>query len=130
MLLALARWLKSTGFCAALAGSTWAYPVIGALHVLGLAWFGGAALNLALNRNAGTTSRAMLWTGAAFMFATGVLLFAAEPVRCVASGSFWAKMLLLLALAALSRVRSNIGIGITLTLWAGVLLASRGIAFF
>lgn len=130
MLLALARWLQSTAFCAALAGSTWAYPVIGALHVLGLAWFGGAALNLALNRNAGTTSRAMLWTGAAFMFATGALLFAAEPVHCVASVSFWAKMLLLLALAAMSGVRSKIGAGVSLTLWAGVLLASRGIAFF
>ena len=64
------------------------------------------------------------------MLLTGGLLFAIEPLLCARSQSFRVKMLLLVALAATSRVRSRIATPLTLTLWAGVLLAARGIAFF
>jgi hypothetical protein len=132
MLLALAQWVHSTGLSAALAGSTWAYPVIGGLHVLGLAWFGGAVLLSALHRSSGEAPPrpAILWAGGTVMFLTGALLFAAEPLLCAGSQSFHVKMLLLAMLAATSRVRSKIATPLTLTLWAGVLLAARGIAFF
>jgi len=132
MLLALAQWVHSTAFSAVLAGSTWAYPVIGGLHVLGLAWFGGAVLLSVLrplDENAGPRP-AILWTGGTVMLLTGALLFATEPLLCAGSLSFRVKLLLLVALAATSKVRSKIGAPLTLTLWAGVLLASRGIAFF
>jgi hypothetical protein len=64
------------------------------------------------------------------MLLTGVLLFVTEPLLCAGSQSFRVKMLLLLALAATSKIRSKIATPLALTLWAGVLLASRGIAFF
>ncbi len=132
MLLALAQWVHSTALSAALAGSTWAYPAIGGLHVLGLAWFGGAVLLSALHRSGGQARPrpAILWTGGTVMLLTGALLFAAEPLLCAGSRSFRVKMLLLAMLAATSRVRSKIAAPLALTLWAGVLLAARGIAFF
>jgi hypothetical protein len=132
MLLALAQWVHSTAFSAVLAGSTWAYPVIGGLHVLGLAWFGGAVLLSSLYRSngEGRPRPAILWTGGAVMLVTGALLFADEPLLCAGSQSFRVKMLLLVMLAATSQVRSKIATPLTLTLWAGVLLAARGIAFF
>lgn len=132
MLLTLAQWVHSMKFSAVLAGSTWAYPVIGGLHVLGVAWFGGAVLLSALHRRDGEArpQRAVLWTGGAIMFLTGGLLFAIEPLLCAGSQSFRVKLLLLVTLPATSKVRSKIAAPLTLTLWAGVLLASRGIAFF
>ncbi len=132
MLLTLAQWVHSTAFSAVLASSTWAYPVIGGLHVLGIAWFGGAVLLSALHRRDGEAlpRPAILWTGGTLMLLTGALLFAIEPLLCARSQSFRVKMLLLVALAATSQVRSKIATPLTLTLWAGVLLAARGIAFF
>jgi len=142
MLLALAQWVQSTALSVALAGSTWAYPVIGALHVLGIAWFGGAVLLSALSRGdlnrrdpnrtnkAASPRPVFLWTGAALMLLTGALLLVIEPVRCAASRSFLVKMVLLIALVAIGRMRSKAVGPLILAFWAGVLLASRGIAFF
>jgi hypothetical protein len=136
MLIDLALWVQSTALNATLAGSTWAYPVIGALHVLGLAWFGGAVLLAAM----GGSDRevrprpAMQWAGATMMAVTGALLFVIEPLRCATSQSFRVKMPLLAALAATVPLRSKLGktanAAVTLTLWAAVILAARGIAFF
>jgi hypothetical protein len=125
MLLTLAQWVKSTALSTALAGSTWAYPVIGGLHVLGIAWFGGAVLLSALRRN--DQRPGFLWIGGVIMLLTGALLFVIEPLRCVDSRSFWVKMLLLVVLAGTSRVRSRT---LTLAMWAAVIFASQGIAFF
>lgn len=128
MLLTLAEWVKSTALSTVLAGSTWAFPVIGGLHVLGIAWFGGAVLLSALRRN--EQRPGFLWLGGAIMLLTGVLLFVIEPLRCAESQSFRVKMLLLLALAATSRVRSKMGVPLTLAMWVAVIFASQGIAFF
>jgi hypothetical protein len=132
MLLTLAQWIHSTAFSAVLAGSTWAYPVIGGLHVVGIAWFGGAVLLSALRpRNENMRPHpGILWMGGTLMLLTGALLFATEPLLCAGSHSFRVKVLLLAALAVTSKVRSKIATPLTLTIWAGVLLASRGIAFF
>ena len=53
--------------------STWGYPIIGALHVLGMAWFGGAVL--IVDRQL----RAWKRVGMVVMFASGMLLFALQP---------------------------------------------------
>jgi hypothetical protein len=129
MLVILAQWVHSTALSASLAGSTWAYPVIGGLHVLGIAWFGGAVLLSAL-RPRDRVLPAVLWAGGAMMLLTGALLFATEPLLCAGSQSFRVKMLLLIALAATIKLRSKIATPVALALWAAVLLASRGIAFF
>ena len=107
--------------------STWGYPIIGAIHVLGLAWFGGAVLV------ADRHLRAWRCTGFAFMFLSGALLFALHPARYAGSVSFRLKMMLLLLLganAALARTRPRLAGGMALTLWIAIIFASRGIAFF
>jgi hypothetical protein len=132
MLLSLCQRLQASELSVWLAGSTWAVPLIGALHVLGIAWFGGGVL-LSIIRRFDRELRfrsGFVWTGAACMTVTGALLFITEPVRCVSSLSFLAKMLLLAALIATSRVRTKVPAALSLAMWAGVLLAARGIAYF
>lgn len=136
MLFDLARWIQSTALSEVLAGSIWAYTLIAALHVLGMAWFGGAVLLATLRGNdwQARPHPAVLWAGAAMMVVTGLLLCLIEPHRSVTSQSFRLKMVLLMALGVLVPIRSKLknkaAIALTLTLWAGVILASRGIAFF
>jgi hypothetical protein len=132
MALTLAQWVQSTEFSAWLAGSTWAYPAIGALHVLAIAWFGGGVLLSALHpaSQPRRPRTAFLWTGAIIMLLTGALLFITEPMRCATSQAFRLKMLLLIALAATCRLRTKVRAPMILALWAGVILTARGIAFY
>ena len=98
-----------------------------ALHVLGMAWFGGTVL--IADRQLRAWSRA----GSVVMLASGTLLFALQPARYYGSVSFRIKMLLLLFLgvnAAVTRTRTGLTRGVVFALWMGVILASRAIAFF
>ena len=97
---------------------TWTVPVLGALHVLCLALFAGTVLT-----DAPGLSR-LRWIGLALLIVTGALLFAVNPVRTYASWSFRLKIAFLLTLAFVRGPRWLI-----LTLWAGVIAASRGIAY-
>lgn len=102
----------------ALAGSTWGVPVVGALHVLGVAWFGGLVLVDGLRR--------WRWFAAVFLALTGLLLFLANPERTWASLAFRLKLALLAAILILpGRARRT-----AIALWVGVIAAARGIAFF
>ena len=112
------EWLK---------GSTWGYPILGAAHVLGMAWFGGAVLI------ADRQLRAWKGIGLAVMVLSGTLLVALQPARYYAGVSFRIKMLLLLFLgvnAAITRTRTGLPRGMMLALWVSVIFASRAIAFF
>jgi hypothetical protein len=117
-----ARWVQSTSFSMTLAGSTWGYPAIGALHVLGIAVFGGVVFARA----------APVWKilGPIWMLCSGLLLFCIEPVRCAASQSFRIKMVLLVALAANGLNRSRWANAVSVALLVGVIFAARGIAYF
>lgn len=95
---------------------TWHQPAIGALHVLGIAWFGAAVF---------TTTPAFRRLGSFWMLVTGALLVLANPAHVLASVSFWIKLALLVALCLVRRP-----LWLTLTLWTAVILASRGIAYF
>jgi hypothetical protein len=68
------------------------------------------------------------------MVVTGALLFAIQPLRCAASVSFSIKMLLLAVLVSIvplrSKLRNTWGAALRVALWAAVVLAARGIAFF
>lgn len=125
-LLEFARSLQDTSLRLNLSQSTWAVPIIGAIHVLAIAWFGGSVL-------AGDSRlRRFRWTGLAILFATGALLFWSQPLRLYYSQFFRAKMLLLVAIAlsALMPAQySRLAMAFSLALWAGVILASRGIAY-
>lgn len=125
-LLALAGWLQDTSLRLDLSQSTWGVPIIGALHVLAIAWFGGSVLvdDVRLRR--------FRWIGFSILLVTGFLLFWSEPVRLYYSQFFRVKMALLvvIGLSALLPARhARLAMALTLALWAGVILASRGIAY-
>ena len=125
-LLALARLLQDTQLRLELSQSTWTVPIIGAIHVLAIAWFGGSVLvdDARLRR--------FRWIGLSILLVTGFLLFWSEPLRLYYSQFFRAKMALLvvIGLAALLPARhARLAMALSLVLWAGVILASRGIAY-
>jgi hypothetical protein len=101
-----------------LSESIWGFPIIAAIHVLGMACFG--ALVLAPDLGAPR----LKWIAVAVLLTTGIVLFALHPVRYNASIAFRIKMLLLVCLAFFKLPRS-----VTLALWAGVIFAARFIAF-
>ncbi len=129
-LLELARWLQDTSVRLDLSQSTWGVPIIGALHVLAIAWFGGSVLV----RDSGPDPvlRRFRWTGLSILLITGALLFWSEPLRLYYSDFFRLKMLILvlIGLSALLPARhARLAMTLSLVLWAGVILASRGIAY-
>lgn len=95
--------------------STWYQPAIGALHVLGVAWF-GATLWIDAPR--------LRRIGIAWMLLTGGLVLWANAERVSHSQAFRVKLALLLALVLVRRPR-----WLVLALWAAVVFASRGIAY-
>lgn len=125
-LLTLARWLQDTSLRLDLSQSTWAVPIIGAIHVLAIAWFGGSVLV------SDVRLRRFRWIGLAILLFTGALLFWSQPLRLYYSEFFRAKMLLLvvIGISALLPARyARLAMALSLVLWAGVILASRGIAY-
>ena len=125
-LLELARLLQDTSLRLELSQSTWTVPIIGAIHVLAIAWFGGTVVI------PDSQLRRFRWIGLAILLLTGFLLFWSQPLRLYYSQFFRAKILLLvlITLAACLPARlARFGILVSLVLWAGVILASRGIAY-
>jgi hypothetical protein len=120
--LAICRWIHATPSSTLLRESTWGFTILGALHVLGIAWFGGAVL-----------FRMMRWwkrIGLAWMLLTGALLFWLEPLKCYNSVWFRVKVMLLLAAGFAAFLPPKIAWRVSLVLWAAVILASQGIAFY
>jgi len=127
----------------AISESTWGYPIVGALHILAIALFGGSVLvtdlrvlGLALRDVSASEVAAELrpwkWIGLATVMLTGMLLFAARAVRYSHSTFFQLKMLLLILLAVNGLCfpgAKRISAGFSLVLWAAVIFAARGIAF-
>lgn len=125
-LLELARWMQDTPLRLDLSQSTWAVPIIGAIHVLAIAWFGGTVL---VNH---PRLRRFRWIGLSILLATGTLLFWSQPLRLYYSQFFRLKMLLLVLIgaSALLPVRcARLAMVLSLVLWASVICASRGIAY-
>ena len=125
-LLALAQSLQDTSLRLDLSQSTWAVPIIGAIHVLAIAWFGGAVLvrDVRLQR--------FRWIGLSILLVTGALLFWSEPVRLYYSQFFRTKLVLLVVIGVSSLLPARYArwaMALSLMLWAGVILASRGIAY-
>ena len=104
-----------------LAQSTWGYPIIGAIHVLAMAWFGGTVLVASLEPDLRKLTR----LGLALALFSGAVLFWMHPFQYYSSMSFRVKLVLLLVLAGMKRGRT-----VSLILWAAIIFASRGIAFW
>lgn len=94
---------EDTWIGAAIRESLWLFPVIEAVHLLGLALLGGSVLMMVLRLMglglAGQPVQQVLrqtapwFNGAlAVMFATGIPLFLSEAIKCYYNDSFWVKM--------------------------------------
>ena len=101
--------------------STWGYPIIGAIHVLGIAWFGGTVL---ASRYVPDLRR-LRAVGITLLLASGAVLFWLQPMRYYNSTSFRVKMLLVILL-----LRMKTASALALATWVAIIFASRGIAFF
>ena len=115
--------------------STWGYPIVGALHVLAIALFGGALLIPHLRALEFSDVRWIRRIGVSLVVITGALLFASAAVRYYESTAFKIKMVLLAlialnAIAASRKKHRRLHSAISLALWAGAIFAARGIAFF
>jgi hypothetical protein len=139
--------IQDTGISRAISESTWGYPMVGAIHVLAMALFGGAVL-ITNVQELGFAFRSPAFSrlteevrllkifGLSLVIGTGALLFASGAVRYYSSGSFRIKMVLLgliLLNAIMASKRGHnraLHSGIALALWAAVIFAARGIAFF
>jgi hypothetical protein len=150
----LFEWCESTRLGLMVRESVWLFPVIEAVHLLGLSMLGGAVLLVDL-RMLGTgltaTPTATLaratrpWLGGALvvMVATGLLLFLSEAVKCYYSPAFWVKITTLpLAVLFTYAVRQRVAESATtsrpvaaltgaasMTLWVVVAAAGRWIGF-
>jgi len=103
MLLPFFEWCETLWLGRAVVGSLWLFPVIEAVHLLGLSVLGGAILLVDLRMlGFGLTKRSVavlarearpfLLGALTVMVATGIPLFLSEPTKCYYSPAFWVKM--------------------------------------
>jgi hypothetical protein len=95
---------------------TWYQPLIGALHVLGIAWFGGALF---------AEAPVLRRIGLVWMLLTGLALLTFNYTHVIHSGAFRIKMVLLALLLFVRGPR-----WLVLSLWVAVIFAARLIAYF
>lgn len=120
MLLPLFEWFEATGLGQTVRQSLWLFPVIEAVHLLGLSLLGGALLvvdlrmfgvGLKKQSIAELADKARPWLvgSVMVMLASGILLFLSEAVKAYYNRSFWVKMTtLLIALIYTFAVRGRI----------------------
>ncbi len=122
------EWIQEAWLSRIISESTWGFPIVGALHVLVLALFGGVVL-----MNRGDELRWFRRVGLALLLATGLLLFASGATHFYESTFFRIKMILLVLLLLNAIVarddRRKLHAAVALALWAAVIFAARGIAF-
>jgi hypothetical protein len=152
------QWIESTDLSTAIREGGLPYPIIGGIHLLSIAWFGGMLLASDL-RLLGWTMRKRLvsdvlcqlrpWKRLGFLVivGSGVLLGWSEPIRLYRSPSFWMKMIFfaLVGIHALvfhrgvyrdpQRLDSGVtgqaklAAALSIVLWTGLVVTGRLIAF-
>jgi hypothetical protein len=150
--LGLLEALEEAGPVAALRESTFAYPLVNALHIIGIALLFGSivALDLRLvgwRRAAGEAERIarlllpVAIAGLSIAIPAGLLLFATDARDYAASPLFQAKMALIaLAIAnaiwlrtidwGQRRRHAALGAAASILLWTGVIVCGRLIGYF
>jgi hypothetical protein len=155
-LLPLFGWFDSSAVGEAIRASTWLFPVIEVLHLLGLAVIGGAVLlvdmrllGLGLRHQPvsqiARDAQPWLIGSLLVMVTSGSLLFTSEAVKCYYHDAFWVKMTSLflaimftftirrkVAMAEPGRVRplwSKLVALLSVALWSGVGIGGRWIGF-
>src|ERR1700692_2493979 len=155
-LLTFFQWCEASGIGETIRKSSWLFPVIEAIHLLGLGVIGGAVLVLDLpllglglrRQSAAQLARdAQPWLVGSLllMIITGSLLFLSEAMKCYYHEAFWFKMTsLFLAIvftftiqrkviaageARLRPVWSKVVALVSVILWSGVGFGGRWIGF-
>jgi hypothetical protein len=155
-LLPFFTWVESTALGGMIRSSSWLFPVIEAVHLLGLAVIGGAVLvvdlrlfGFELRRQpvAQLARDAQRWLIGSLMvmLATGALLFSSEAIKCYYHPAFWFKMTsLFLAIVFTFTVRRKVALAdearvkplwsklvalVSIMLWSGVGIGGRWIGF-
>jgi uncharacterized membrane protein len=151
-------WIESTGLSVAIREGGLPYPVLGGIHLLSIALFGGMLLATDLRLLGWGLARYKVsdviaqlrpwkWLGFAVIVISGLLLMWAEPIRLYKSPSFWVKMALFALVGVHALVfresvyrypekldegltpRAKWAAALSLLLWAGLIVAGRLIAF-
>lgn len=151
-------WIQNTPLSVAIREGGLPYPIIGGIHLLSIALFGGMVLATDLrllgwamgrSRVSDVMSQMRPWKRLGFVVivGTGLLLMWSEPIRLYRSPSFWVKMALFALLGVHALVfragvyrnpeqldsgvtrRARVAAMLSLFLWAGLIVAGRLIAF-
>jgi len=134
-LLSFCEWLSDTPVSVSIRESTWSFPIIESVHVLGLCLFVGFAVMLDL-RLLGLTLRSVsvsdvhkklmpwTWTGAVIMVASGILVFFNDPVRYY-NNIFFRIKVVMLVLAVLNAWLFEIGIFRSIKQWDTAVLTPK-----
>jgi hypothetical protein len=155
-LLAFFQWCEQSSIGETIRRSAWLFPLIEAIHLLGLGFIGGAVLvvdlrllGLGLRRQsvAQLARDAQPWLigSLILMIITGGLLFLSEAIKCYYHEAFWFKMTsLFLAIvftftvqrkvtqadeARISPAWSKAVAVVSVLLWSGVGIGGRWIGF-
>ena len=143
------QWLEETSLSVAIRESAWAFPIIESVHVLGLCLFGMAilmdfrVLGMALRRvpAAEIAADLMPWmtAGILVVVVSGILTFLNTPVEYYNNTVFRIKVIMLLLVAVNAWVlrgrrsqqgrRTVFARGVSLVLWAGIIVAGRMITY-
>ncbi len=155
-LLTLFQWCEQSSIGEAIRNSVWLFPLIEAFHLVGLGLTAGAVLVVDLRllgvglgkqpvAQLAEDAEPWLLGSLTMMFASGVLLFLSEAIKCYYSFPFWVKMtslflVLLFTFTVHRRVtrmadtsrqphKDRIAALVSLILWFGVGWGGRWIGF-
>ncbi len=158
-LLSFCQWLQETEVSTAIREGALYYPIIGGIHLLGIALFGGMILVTDLRllgwgfqrypvSDVISQLRPWKWLGFGVVVVTGLFLSWAEPIKLYYSKSFWTKMTLMVLVGIHAAVyqrdvydngtldkmtvmppKARRAAGLSLLLWAVIVFAGRMIAF-
>lgn len=155
MILPFFEWAEASWLGQGVRQSLWLFPVLEALHLIGLSVLGGSLLivdlrlfGVGLKRqrisDLAASARPWLVWSVVFMLTTGTLLFLSEAIKAYYNTSFWVKITtlsiaLLYTFAVRERIirdktldtslRTRLLGGISLALWFTVAAAGRWIGF-
>jgi hypothetical protein len=156
-LLSFFQWCESSALGVAIRESLWLFPVIEAVHLLGLALIGGIVLIVDLRlfgfavtpKSLPTLAREVepwLIGSLVVMIVTGLFLYTSESIKLYYNGAFWMKMeflgaailytftirrrVLAIDESRVAPIWRKLVAVLSVALWTGVGVGGRGIGFY